>query len=245
MTSHRVHIFIKRWLGEVRRLVQNKRLPSLIPSPGDPVAARYEALARKDPTSSIIDMGKCQGGGQVNREDGNPIEENFFDAEIEIIPPIRVWNVRSDRDGVMFEAKVSWAFAEWLGRVGAVFWPLFGEVEEQRKNERLKAARKERMRKRFDHIRKIGRLGYLRQRRAETPTRRKQILDELVREFDEKPQNIELFIRDYKGEYLSRLRKRRNARICRRNAEGVPIPDIATNFRLTQIMVKRIVRESK
>ena len=245
MENYRVHIFIKRWLREIRRLVQSKRLPSLTPSPGDPVAALYEVLAQRNPTSSIIEMEKCQGGDSANREDKALIEDNFVDAEFEIIPPIRVWNVRSDPDGVMFEAKVSWAFAAWLGKVGAVFWPLFGEVEEQRKKERLKAARKERTRKRFDHIRKIGRLGYLRQRRAESPNQRKQILDELVREFDEKPQYIEWFIRDYKREFLSRLRKRRNARICRRNAEGVPIPDIATNFRLSQITVKRIVRESK
>ena len=245
MENYRVHIFIKRCLKEVRRLVQNKRLPTLTPSPGDPVAALYEELARRDQTSSIIDMGKCQNGGPVNREDRAPIEYNIVDAEIETIPPIRVWNVRSDPDGVTFEAKVSWAFAEWLGKVGSVFWPLFGEVEEQRKKERLKAARKARTRKRFDHVRKIGRIGYLRQRRAESPTRRKQILDELAREFDQKHQDIELFIRMYKREFLSRLRKRRNERICRRNAEGVPIPDIATNFRLSQIMVKRIVRDSK
>ena len=212
----------------------------------DPLNVLFNMLATRDPSSSILQM---QGAPVRDLSKAQNVHTRTFYVidESESTPPVSVLSVRrgSGPDTFRLEVEISWAVAEWLGRVGSAFWPIFGAVEEQRERERKQAERRARFYERMARFKKAGRIGFHRSRKVTSPDHRAEIVAVLMDRYQLERAAVDLGIKEHGKAFRSALSKRRRRAIHRLNAEGIGKRDIAGRCKVSIGLVQHVLRGLK
>ena len=216
-----------------------------VPS-GDPLNALFNMLATRDPSSSIFQM---QGAPVRDLSKAQNVHTRTFCLidESESTPPVSVLSVRrgSGPDTFRLEVEISWAVAEWLGRVGSAFWPIFGAVEEQRERERKQYERRAHFDERMVRFKKAGRIGFHRSRKVTSPDHRAEIVAVLMDRYQLEHKAVELAIKEHGKAFRSALSKRRRRAIVRLNTEGLSKPEIADRLKVSIGLIDSVLRGPK
>jgi len=211
---------------------------------GDPLNVLFDILATRDPSSSILQM---QRASVRDLSQAQNVRARTFCVidESESAPPVSVLSVRPGPDTIRLEVEISWAVAEWLGRVGSAFWPLFGAVEEQRERERKQAERRVRFDERMARYKRAGRFGYHLSRKASSPDHRAEIVAVLMDRYQLEHKAVELAIKEHGKAFRSAVSQRRRRAIHRLNAEGIGKRDIAGRCKVSIGLVQHVLRGPK
>lgn len=210
---------------------------------GDPLAVLLGMLSKREPSASIIQMQRNLARDLF--QDQTPTWDGILDvSESQPVPPVSVLSVRrgSGPDTFRLEIEISLSVAEWLGRVGSAFWPVFGAVEEKRKRERVRNERRARYDERFARYKQAGRVGYHRTRKASSPDHHEQILAELMDRYLLEREAVEQAIREHRKAFRSAVSQRRRRAILRLNAVGLSQPEIADCCRISIGLVQHVLR---
>ena len=212
---------------------------------GDPLNVLFDMLATRD-SSSILPMQRAPVRHLSKAQNVHTRTFCLID-ESESAPPVSVLSVRrgSGPDTFRVEIEISWGVAEWLGRVGSSFWPIFGAVEEKRERARKKTERRARFDERMVRFKKAGRIGFHRSRKVTSPNHRAKIVAVLMDRYQLEYKAVELAIKEHGKAFRSALSKRRRRAIHRLNAEGIGKRDIAGRCKVSIGLVQHVLRGLK
>lgn len=204
---------------------------------GDPLAVIFGALSATNPvnTQDFSNDQKPPRGGFCKTGESDPA------------PPVSLLSVRrgAGSDTFRLELEVSYAVAEWLGRVGSAFWPVFGAVEEQLKIEQKQAERRAHFDERSARFKRAGRVGFHRIRKALSPIHSERILAELEARYGLERPAVEAAIKRHKADFRKIIAARRRAAIFRLKAAGLDKPEIAERCAVSLSLVKSVLRGPK
>jgi len=215
-----------------------------VPAPaGDPLAALFGMLAKRDPSSSVLQI--QSNPARDLSQDQMPPRGGFCDTSgSQPAPPVSVLSVRrgSGPDTFHIKLEIHRSVAEWLGRVGSAFWPIFGAVKEERERERKQAERRARFDERMARFKRAGQVGFHRIRKAISPIHIEQILGELEDQYHLERPAVEMAISRHKAAFRKVIAKRRRAAIFRLKAAGMEKPAIAARCKISLSLVHDVLR---
>lgn len=170
-------------------------------------------------------------------------------SEILSVVPIKILSVGQgdEADTLRLEVEIHRSLAEWLGKIGARFFPIYGEIEERLKRQRDTAKRKARTAARLELVEKAGRHAF-RRIRKEGREHEKLIFVESALRFGLTANDwkgVKVWKNLYWAEFRKRLALRRKREALRYHRQGLSKSEIADRLGVTPSRIYRILSESR